>query len=297
VSVQKIKNLILLILALAVVFLTLLVIPTKTAQAREETALHDRLETLFSENGVQLDGSALPQSLRLYTISLDGIPQAAGSAVSVLLGSSAEVQDDTVRYSSVYTSARGACSVTANGAFSASLDGSLAYSDPVAGTKKLLRSMGFTAAAVSEAARKSAGVYAVTATQQILGVPVFSDGLTFTYTNGALESVEGVFFPGLDLHPRERQRLHLLRRRARGAAGLARFARLGRQQDHPRAAGLRALRHRLRRRAPGARLAHRHRHRLLRGKRHDAGDHRRAERGVTPPNRAERPAGMSSAGR
>lgn len=195
-SVQKIKNLILLILALAVVFLTLLVIPTKTAQAREETALHDRLETLFSENGVQLDGSALPQSLRLYTISLDGIPQAAGSAVSVLLGSSAEVQDDTVRYSSVYTSARGACSVTANGAFSASLDGSLAYSDPVAGTKKLLRSMGFTAAAVSEAARKSAGVYAVTATQQILGVPVFSDGLTFTYTNGALESVEGVFFPG-----------------------------------------------------------------------------------------------------
>jgi hypothetical protein len=196
VSVQKIKNLILLILALAVVFLTLLVIPTKTAQAREETALHDRLETLFSENGVQLDGSALPQSLRLYTISLDGIPQAAGSAVSVLLGSSAEVQDDTVRYSSVYTSARGACSVTANGAFSASLDGSLAYSDPVAGTKKLLRSMGFTAAAVSEAARKSAGVYAVTATQQILGVPVFSDGLTFTYTNGALESVEGVFFPG-----------------------------------------------------------------------------------------------------
>jgi hypothetical protein len=196
VSVQKIKNLILLILALAVVFLTLLVVPTKTAQAREETALHDRLETLFSENGVQLDGSALPQSLRLYTISLDGIPQAAGSAVSVLLGSSAEVQDDTVRYSSVYTSARGACSVTANGAFSASLDGSLAYSDPVAGTKKLLRSMGFTAAAVSEAARKSAGVYAVTATQQILGVPVFSDGLTFTYTNGALESVEGVFFPG-----------------------------------------------------------------------------------------------------
>ncbi len=195
-SVQKIKNLILLILALAVVFLTLLVVPTKTAQAREETALHDRLETLFSENGVQLDGSALPQSLRLYTISLDGIPQAAGSAVSVLLGSSAEVQDDTVRYSSVYTSARGACSVTANGAFSASLDGSLAYSDPVAGTKKLLRSMGFTAAAVSEAARKSAGVYAVTATQQILGVPVFSDGLTFTYTNGALESVEGVFFPG-----------------------------------------------------------------------------------------------------
>jgi hypothetical protein len=179
-----------------VVFLTLLVVPTKTAQAREETALHDRLETLFSENGVQLDGSALPQSLRLYTISLDGIPQAAGSAVSVLLGSSAEVQDDTVRYSSVYTSARGACSVTANGAFSASLDGSLAYSDPVAGTKKLLRSMGFTAAAVSEAARKSAGVYAVTATQQILGVPVFSDGLTFTYTNGALESVEGVFFPG-----------------------------------------------------------------------------------------------------
>jgi hypothetical protein len=84
--------------------------------------------------------------------------------------------------------------MASSGGFSAAPDGTYTASDPVSGTKKLLRSMGFDAASVSDPVRLSAGVYEVTATQKILGVPVFSEGLRFSYTNGALTDVSGVFF-------------------------------------------------------------------------------------------------------
>jgi len=195
-SVSKIKNLILLILALAAVFLLILVLPLKTAQAREEDALHDRLETLFARNNVQLAGDALPDSARLYTIEMTGTTQNAAQAASALLGAGVQTKDDTVRYTSVFTSSRGRCTVTANGGFDASLDGSFTSVNLIAGTEKLLRAMDFTADSVAQPVRQSAGVYTVTARQQVMGVPVFSDGLTFRYTNGALKTVSGIFFPG-----------------------------------------------------------------------------------------------------
>lgn len=191
----KIKNLILLILALAVVFLLILVIPSKTAQAREEAAVHERLQTLFKGYGVQLSGSSLPASAKLYTIELQNTQAAESAAAQALLGQGSRLQDNSARYSSVYTSPHGTCSMAASGSFHASPDGWYAVSDPVSGTKKLLRAMGFEPASVSAAVRLRAGVSEVTAAQTILGVPVFSEGLRFTYTNGGLTDVSGVFFP------------------------------------------------------------------------------------------------------
>lgn len=192
--VGKIKNLILLILALAVCFLLVLVIPSKTAQAREEAAVHERLQTLFAGYDVQLSGDELPASARLYTIELENSRTAESAAAAALLGAQSEPQDSSVRYSSVYTSPHGSCKMNASGSFSASLDGWFTASDPVTGTRTLLKAMGFDAASVSGPERVSAGVYTVTAAQQILGVPAFSEGLRFTYTNGALTDVSGIFF-------------------------------------------------------------------------------------------------------
>ena len=164
-SVSKIKNLILLILAMAVGFLLILVIPSKTAQAREEAALYSRLETLYEGCGVQLSGDSLPTSVRLYTVELESSRADESAAVNALLGTQAAAEDDTVRYSSVYSSEFGTCSLKANGSFTAALSGALTASDPVSGTKRILRSMGFRAASVSAAVRSSAGVYRVTAYQ------------------------------------------------------------------------------------------------------------------------------------
>ena len=46
--VSKIKNLILLILSVCVIFLLALVVPQRLEQARAEREIHDRLEELFA---------------------------------------------------------------------------------------------------------------------------------------------------------------------------------------------------------------------------------------------------------
>ena len=57
--VSKIKNLILLILALSVVCLLFLAVPMRTAQIQAEDALHAQLEELFASYDIQLDRGIL----------------------------------------------------------------------------------------------------------------------------------------------------------------------------------------------------------------------------------------------
>lgn len=68
--VSKIKNLILLILALSVVCLLFLAVPMRTAQIQAEDALHAQLEELFASYDIQLDRGILPRSVDLYTVEL-----------------------------------------------------------------------------------------------------------------------------------------------------------------------------------------------------------------------------------
>ena len=56
--------------------------------------------------------------------------------------------------------------------------------------------MGFQYLSLSEPQRLRAGFYTLTATQTVLGVPVFSQGLTLTYANDRLVQLEGVFYTG-----------------------------------------------------------------------------------------------------
>ena len=70
--VSKIKNLILLILALSVVCLLFLAVPMRTAQIQAEDALHAQLEELFASYDIQLDRGILPRSVDLYTVELSG---------------------------------------------------------------------------------------------------------------------------------------------------------------------------------------------------------------------------------
>ena len=71
-SGARIKNLILLILALAVCFLLLAVVPGKLSASHEETAIHEQLTELLAAYGVTLDPEALGQSEILYTVELGG---------------------------------------------------------------------------------------------------------------------------------------------------------------------------------------------------------------------------------
>ena len=70
-SVSKIKNLILLILALAIIGLLPAVVPTQAARVGSEKKVHEKLEALYESYGLSLDASSLPASQTLYSIELE----------------------------------------------------------------------------------------------------------------------------------------------------------------------------------------------------------------------------------
>lgn len=194
--VSKIKNLILLILLLSVVCLLVQIVPARLEQVRAEEALHQQLEELFASYDIRLNGAALPRSVSLYAIELGAQREDAAVAAQALLGADAVLMPDSTHYASTYSAAAGRCAFRADGTFTATLSGAQSTQEPADAAKKLLRKMGFAAQDVSEPQRVSAGVYEVAAGQNILGVPVLSEGLRLTYTNGSLSGIEGTFFTG-----------------------------------------------------------------------------------------------------
>ena len=195
--VSKIKNLILLILAICVICLLFLAVPMRAGQVRAEQALHAQLEELFDSYDIQLDRNILPRSVDLYTVELSGQQADNAAAAAALLGADAALEPDSTHYAATYTSPAGSCTFRAGGGFSAALTGGESTSDMAGAAGKLLKKIGFDTESISQPQRQSAGVYTLTAKQRILGVNVLSEGLTLTYTNGVLTKMEGTFLTGV----------------------------------------------------------------------------------------------------
>ena len=190
-SAARIKNLILLILALAVCFLLIAVAPGRLAARRTEAAVTQELTELFAGYGVTLEAE-LPRSEALCIIELDdGSVQAA----QALLGQEAQEDAASTRYETRFFSEYGTAVFQRSGAVEAALD------VPVQGgyekdMKRRLRTMGCTLWQIQPAVRGEDGSYRLTAQQALLGVPVFGAELTFTYQDGTLCAVSGTVCPG-----------------------------------------------------------------------------------------------------
>lgn len=194
--VSKLKNLAILILLLANLALLALVIPSRLAAGQQTDELHQSLCDLYANQDIDLPPEIIPDTASLYVLELKESEDATLQAASALLGESLEILDDSSRYFSVYRSEVGTCSISRTGEFSAQLTDQPEQRDPVSATRRLLRSMGFDHGKLPEAQRLRAGVYTVTATQQVLGMPIFSADLVFTWSNSRLTALEGTFFPG-----------------------------------------------------------------------------------------------------
>ncbi len=193
--VSKLKNLVLLVLLLANLALLALLIPDRVNQQRGDDALRQSLCDLYAGQQVQLDPDTVPDTVTIYSLELAEDPAGSAAAAEALLGQSM-VQDDATRYQSIYRSDSGQCTISRSGSFRASLEGRPAVRDLAKDAKKTLRAMGFQYLSLSEPQRLRAGFYTLTATQTVLGVPVFSQGLTLTYANDRLVQLEGVFYTG-----------------------------------------------------------------------------------------------------
>lgn len=193
---SKLKNLAILILLLANLALLGLLIPARLARAQEDDRLRSSLSELCAARDVTLDPQAIPNTMELFALELGEDSDADLQTAMALLGQQVMVRDDSTRYQSVYSSASGSCQISRSGAFSARLQDQAESSDLTAAAGRIFKAMGFTAQEIGQPERVRAGVYTVTAIQSVLDVPVFSGGLTLTFSNNCLTALDGTFFTG-----------------------------------------------------------------------------------------------------
>ena len=192
-SGRRIKNLILLILALAVCFLLLAVVPGKLSAQREESALHRGLTELLASYGVSIDPALLTHGETLYAIEFGEAD--ASAAAEALLGEAAEADSSSTRYEILYSADSGSVSFSRSGALHAELSAAVGGRSYEQDMQRRLRGMGYTVWQTQPAVRQADGVYALGVEQALLGMPVFGGTLTFTYQDGALRAADGVFYP------------------------------------------------------------------------------------------------------
>ena len=191
-SGRRIKNLILLILALAVCFLLLAVVPGKLSAQREESALHRGLTELLASYGVSIDPALLTPGETLYAIELGEAD--ASAAAEALLGEAAEADSSSTRYEILYSADSGSV-FSRSGALHAELSAAVGGRSYEQDMQRRLRGMGYTVWQTQPAVRQADGVYALGVEQALLGMPVFGGTLTFTYQDGALRAADGVVYP------------------------------------------------------------------------------------------------------
>ena len=192
-SGRRIKNLILLILTLAVCFLMLAVVPGKLSAQREESALHRGLTELLASYGVSIDPALLTPGETLYAIEFGEAD--ASAAAEALLGEAAEADSSSTRYEILYSADSGSVSFSRSGALHAELSAAVGGRSYEQDMQRRLRGMGYTVWQTQPAVRQADGVYALGVEQALLGMPVFGGTLTFTYQDGALRAADGVFYP------------------------------------------------------------------------------------------------------
>lgn len=194
--VSKLKNLALLILLLANVALLSLVVPSKLEEQRQAQALLLELQTLCRQQQVELAENAIADPVTLYTLELAEDSQADLQAAAALLGEQILVQDDSTRYLSTYRSSLGSCTISRSGSFQAQLTGQPRCDDLQAHAEETLEAMGFQICRHGAPMPQLDGSVTVSAMQSVLGVPVYTQGLTLTYREQQLTAVDGIFFTG-----------------------------------------------------------------------------------------------------
>jgi hypothetical protein len=199
--ISKLKNIVILVLALVNVLLLALVLPLQQERRQQEALAMENLHALFDQYGITLHVESLPATESLYTLEFSPETDAALPAVQALLGEMVLAQDDSTQYLSLYRSDLGQCQISRSGQLEARLVDREAENDLSKAVSEYLEDMGVEVAAVSAPNRISAGVYTVQAVQQLLGVPVFSSTLEFTFHNSVLTRVEGtVYFDTTNLY-------------------------------------------------------------------------------------------------
>jgi len=185
---SRLKNIIILILALVNVFL-LVSLSTRLLQQRSaDSRSSSELVRLFQEAGITLDGDAIPTDTPPAARTLTRDTAADEKVGAFFLGSDLDTTDEGGGIFTC-TSDRGSASFRSGGSFD--ITGRLAGDDPLDACRKFCKRFGYGELTFSISG--SGGSAA--AVQYYDGYPVVNCTVTFQVENNALVSVSGTHLP------------------------------------------------------------------------------------------------------
>ena len=183
--VSKLKNIAILILLVADLLLLAFLVPNRMREETRAQEMKASLSRLYEDRGITLNAGDIPETRTLYALQLTDNTSAQVQAATALLGAQPIAEPDPAGWLHRFTAEGGSCSFGRESLVEARLEGI----DKPAQT--VLEDMGITWTGL----RRDGETVAVT--QTVMDVPIFSDGLTLTYTDGLLTAVDGVFFCGV----------------------------------------------------------------------------------------------------
>lgn len=192
---SRIKNIIIVILALVNAFLLVLLLGRQNQQRVAYERSVDQLLLLLTNNGIAFDTALLPGDASFPAAELSHDAAAEAAFARALLGDDAAVRS-TGGSSSVYESERGSLQFRTNG----TVDGSMncPVEDPFEFLRSILSDFGYQLYA-NISALNITGNGTLAALREVDGVKIFNAPLTFTFENGTLISVSGSFLPSVTL--------------------------------------------------------------------------------------------------
>lgn len=188
----KVKNIILIILALVNGFLLVLVLGQRRAVEEYARSAVTRAVEVLDRSGITVSEASLGEA-ESPPARLTGRDLAAEArAAQALLGEDV-IREDRSGGLYVYESAAGTALFRSSGGFSAQLtDCPLDGGDPGQHALALLSAMGLS----GEVAQTPAGDGTVLIRQTVAGLPVYSCTLTFYYRGGCLREIHGALLAG-----------------------------------------------------------------------------------------------------
>lgn len=192
----KLKNIIILILLLANLFMVSLVLVQKRDSARYQTAALDNAVSVLESSGIRVDRQQIPKEMELDVLTAARDMDSEAELASALLGECTASGLGGGRYA--YEGAAGAAEFRSNGNFSVTFSGNARTARKTGGEEEhaaaLLKQAGLTA---EQTGREQSGDgVTLTFCQTWKGVPVYSCAITAEYENGALRALSGLRLMG-----------------------------------------------------------------------------------------------------
>lgn len=184
--VSKLKNIAILILLVADLLLLAFLIPNRMREEAYAQEMKESLSRLYEDQGIRLAPGDIPETRTLYALQLADNTSAQVRAATALLGTQPVAEPDPAGWLCSFTAEGGSCHFGREGLVEARLKGLNQTAQSV------LTEMGVQWTDLQRSSE------AVTVTQTVMDVPVFSDGLTLSYTDGLLTAVDGVLLCGAD---------------------------------------------------------------------------------------------------